>query len=196
MTRTDNSPSFISRNMLIRHVKVTAAVTCRRSLTATVELICICCCRVVEELQPLGSRLSTEESESEGETCPVPEVGEPPARETSGPHRPHQGRQAQLQPIPARDTHRGPLQVRQPPRGRLLLKHKGSITFVICARYLPLLSDGSSRSGVFCALWNLLDSAETEKIVDVFQVVKTIRKERQGLIYSLVRNFFFFIVLS
>uniref|UniRef100_A0AAQ5Z508 Receptor-type tyrosine-protein phosphatase C n=1 Tax=Amphiprion ocellaris TaxID=80972 RepID=A0AAQ5Z508_AMPOC len=43
-------------------------------------------------------------------------------------------------------------------------------------------NDGSSRCGVFCALWNLLDSAETEKLVDVFQVVKTLRKERQGML--------------
>ncbi|XP_067452631.1 receptor-type tyrosine-protein phosphatase C [Thunnus thynnus] len=53
---------------------------------------------------------------------------------------------------------------------------------------VPILvhcNDGSSRSGIFCALWNLLDSAETEKLVDVFQVVKTIRKERQGCIPSM-----------
>ncbi|XP_065811804.1 receptor-type tyrosine-protein phosphatase C isoform X2 [Labrus bergylta] len=46
-------------------------------------------------------------------------------------------------------------------------------------------NDGSSRTGVFCALWNLLDSAETEKLVDVFQVAKTLRKERQGILSSL-----------
>uniref|UniRef100_A0A8C5I3L3 protein-tyrosine-phosphatase n=1 Tax=Gouania willdenowi TaxID=441366 RepID=A0A8C5I3L3_GOUWI len=46
-------------------------------------------------------------------------------------------------------------------------------------------SDGSSRSGIFCALWNLLDSAETEKLVDVFQVAKTLRKERQGMFSNL-----------
>ncbi|XP_069377837.1 receptor-type tyrosine-protein phosphatase C isoform X2 [Paralichthys olivaceus] len=46
-------------------------------------------------------------------------------------------------------------------------------------------NDGSSRTGVFCALWNMLDSAQTEKLVDVFQVVKTLRKERQNMISSL-----------
>lgn len=51
-----------------------------------------------------------------------------------------------------------------------------------------LLSDGSARSGVFCALWNLLDSAVTEKLVDVFQVVKTLRKDRNGMFSSLVRK--------
>uniref|UniRef100_A0AAQ5YN60 protein-tyrosine-phosphatase n=1 Tax=Amphiprion ocellaris TaxID=80972 RepID=A0AAQ5YN60_AMPOC len=54
------------------------------------------------------------------------------------------------------------------------------LNFLVCV--LHLLSDGSSRCGVFCALWNLLDSAETEKLVDVFQVVKTLRKERQGML--------------
>ncbi|XP_059197945.1 receptor-type tyrosine-protein phosphatase C isoform X2 [Centropristis striata] len=55
-------------------------------------------------------------------------------------------------------------------------------------RNMPVLihcNDGSSRSGIFCALWNLLDSAETEKLVDVFQVTKTLRKERQGMLSSL-----------
>uniref|UniRef100_A0A8L0DSG0 Receptor-type tyrosine-protein phosphatase C n=1 Tax=Oncorhynchus mykiss TaxID=8022 RepID=A0A8L0DSG0_ONCMY len=56
-------------------------------------------------------------------------------------------------------------------------------------RILPVVvhcNDGSSRSGVFCALWNIMDSAETEKLVDVFQVAKALRKERQGMIHSLV----------
>lgn len=43
-------------------------------------------------------------------------------------------------------------------------------------------TDGSSRSGLLVALWNLLDSAETEKMVDIFQVVKTLRKERSAMI--------------
>uniref|UniRef100_A0A8C8FXJ2 Receptor-type tyrosine-protein phosphatase C n=1 Tax=Oncorhynchus tshawytscha TaxID=74940 RepID=A0A8C8FXJ2_ONCTS len=55
-------------------------------------------------------------------------------------------------------------------------------------KILPVVvhcNDGSSRSGVFCALWNIMDSAETEKLVDVFQVAKALRKERQGMIHSL-----------
>lgn len=59
------------------------------------------------------------------------------------------------------------------------------LLFVTC---FVLLSDGSSRSGVFCALWNVLDNAESEKLVDVFQVVKTLRKERQRMVSSLVRK--------
>ncbi|XP_013862777.1 receptor-type tyrosine-protein phosphatase C, partial [Austrofundulus limnaeus] len=56
--------------------------------------------------------------------------------------------------------------------------------------------DGSSRSGIFCALWNLLDSAETEKLVDVFQVIKTLRKERQGIISSLEQYQFLYNALE
>ncbi|XP_072555749.1 receptor-type tyrosine-protein phosphatase C-like isoform X5 [Paramormyrops kingsleyae] len=55
-------------------------------------------------------------------------------------------------------------------------------------RNVPIVvhcNDGSTRTGLFCALWNILDSAETEKVVDMFQVVKTLRKERQGVILSL-----------
>ncbi|KAJ8376178.1 hypothetical protein SKAU_G00067580 [Synaphobranchus kaupii] len=54
-------------------------------------------------------------------------------------------------------------------------------------RTMPLIihcNDGSSRTGIFCALWNILDSVETEKLVDVFQVAKALRKERQGMIAS------------
>ncbi|XP_062251206.1 receptor-type tyrosine-protein phosphatase C isoform X2 [Platichthys flesus] len=53
-------------------------------------------------------------------------------------------------------------------------------------------NDGSSRSGVFCALWNLLDCAHTEKVIDVFQVVKTLRKERQSMISSLAQYQFLY----
>ncbi|XP_028259048.1 receptor-type tyrosine-protein phosphatase C isoform X2 [Parambassis ranga] len=55
-------------------------------------------------------------------------------------------------------------------------------------RGMPIVvhcNDGSTRSGIFCALWNLLDSAETEKLVDVFQVAKTLRKERQNMLSDL-----------
>ncbi|XP_042564795.1 receptor-type tyrosine-protein phosphatase C isoform X2 [Clupea harengus] len=42
--------------------------------------------------------------------------------------------------------------------------------------------NGTTRSGIFCALWNLLESANTENLVDIFQVCKSLRKERQGMI--------------
>ncbi|XP_049588168.1 receptor-type tyrosine-protein phosphatase C [Syngnathus scovelli] len=57
-------------------------------------------------------------------------------------------------------------------------------------------SDGSSRCGIFCALWRLLDSAETEKVVDVFHVVRTLRKERQGMIASLAQYQFVYDALD
>ncbi|XP_033821337.1 receptor-type tyrosine-protein phosphatase C [Periophthalmus magnuspinnatus] len=56
--------------------------------------------------------------------------------------------------------------------------------------------DGSARSGLLVALWNLLDSAETEKLVDVFQVVKTLRKERSGMIGSLEQYQFLYDMLE
>ncbi|KAM7011950.1 receptor-type tyrosine-protein phosphatase C [Tautogolabrus adspersus] len=57
-------------------------------------------------------------------------------------------------------------------------------------------NDGSSRTGVFCALWNVLDSAETEKLVDVFQVAKTLRKERQGMLSNLEQYQFLYEALE
>ncbi|KAJ4943413.1 hypothetical protein JOQ06_005914 [Pogonophryne albipinna] len=57
-------------------------------------------------------------------------------------------------------------------------------------------NNGSSRSGVFCALWNLLDSAETEKLMDVFQVAKTLRKERQGMLSNLEQYQFLYEALE
>ncbi|XP_062991285.1 receptor-type tyrosine-protein phosphatase C isoform X2 [Elgaria multicarinata webbii] len=44
--------------------------------------------------------------------------------------------------------------------------------------------DGSQQTGVFCALMNLLESAETEGIIDVFQLVKSLRRARPGMISS------------
>ncbi|XP_056092787.1 receptor-type tyrosine-protein phosphatase C [Rhinichthys klamathensis goyatoka] len=52
-------------------------------------------------------------------------------------------------------------------------------------RNVPIVvhcNNGSSRTGIFCALWNLMDNALTEKLVDVFQEIKNLRKERQGMV--------------
>ncbi|KAG8556079.1 hypothetical protein GDO81_017916 [Engystomops pustulosus] len=52
-------------------------------------------------------------------------------------------------------------------------------------RSVPLLvhcSDGSQRSGTFCALWNLLESAKVEEVIDVFQTVKHLRRQRSGML--------------
>ncbi|XP_050007590.1 receptor-type tyrosine-protein phosphatase C isoform X2 [Alexandromys fortis] len=52
-------------------------------------------------------------------------------------------------------------------------------------KHAPILvhcRDGSQQTGLFCALFNLLESAETEEVVDVFQVVKSLRKARPGMV--------------
>uniref|UniRef100_A0A670Y843 Receptor-type tyrosine-protein phosphatase C n=1 Tax=Pseudonaja textilis TaxID=8673 RepID=A0A670Y843_PSETE len=44
--------------------------------------------------------------------------------------------------------------------------------------------DGSKQTGVFCALLNLLECAETEGVIDVFQVVKALRRARTEMVSS------------
>ncbi|KAK3561389.1 hypothetical protein QTP86_000586 [Hemibagrus guttatus] len=64
---------------------------------------------------------------------------------------------------------------------------------------LPILAhcnDGSSRSGIFCALWKLLDSADTEKLVDIFQVAKDLRKARMGMFNTLEQYKFLYAALE
>ncbi|XP_064004321.1 receptor-type tyrosine-protein phosphatase C [Pogoniulus pusillus] len=53
------------------------------------------------------------------------------------------------------------------------------------SRSIPLVvhcRDGSQQTGVFCALMTLLESAETEEVIDVFQVVKALRRTRLGVV--------------
>ncbi|XP_064310840.1 receptor-type tyrosine-protein phosphatase C isoform X3 [Phalacrocorax carbo] len=52
-------------------------------------------------------------------------------------------------------------------------------------RSVPLVvhcRDGSQQTGVFCALMTLLESAEIEEVIDVFQVVKALRRTRLGVV--------------
>ncbi|XP_010085336.1 PREDICTED: receptor-type tyrosine-protein phosphatase C, partial [Pterocles gutturalis] len=52
-------------------------------------------------------------------------------------------------------------------------------------RSIPLVvhcRDGSQQTGVFCALMTLLESAEIEEVIDVFQVVKALRRTRLGVV--------------
>uniref|UniRef100_A0A8C8B1G8 protein-tyrosine-phosphatase n=1 Tax=Otus sunia TaxID=257818 RepID=A0A8C8B1G8_9STRI len=52
-------------------------------------------------------------------------------------------------------------------------------------RSVPLIvhcRDGSEQTGVFCALMTLLESAEIEEVIDVFQVVKALRRTRLGVV--------------
>ncbi|KAK1327956.1 hypothetical protein QTO34_012378 [Cnephaeus nilssonii] len=55
-------------------------------------------------------------------------------------------------------------------------KHHKNVPVLVHCR------DGSQQTGLFCALFNLLESAETEDVVDVFQVVKSLRKARPGMV--------------
>ncbi|XP_051766763.1 receptor-type tyrosine-protein phosphatase C [Ctenopharyngodon idella] len=66
-------------------------------------------------------------------------------------------------------------------------------------RNVPIVvhcNNGSSRTGIFCALWNLMDSALTEKLVDVFQEVKNMRKGRQGMVETYEQYQFLYTALE
>ncbi|XP_072276162.1 receptor-type tyrosine-protein phosphatase C isoform X3 [Pyxicephalus adspersus] len=55
-------------------------------------------------------------------------------------------------------------------------KHDKSVPLVVHC------SDGSQLTGTFSALWNLLDSARVEGVIDVFQTVKNLRRQRSGIV--------------
>ncbi|XP_077013450.1 receptor-type tyrosine-protein phosphatase C isoform X2 [Tamandua tetradactyla] len=64
---------------------------------------------------------------------------------------------------------------------------------------VPLLihcRDGSQQTGIFCALLNLLECAETEDVVDIFQVVKALRKARPGMVSSFEQYQFLYDVIA
>ncbi|XP_054432524.1 receptor-type tyrosine-protein phosphatase C [Pteronotus mesoamericanus] len=64
---------------------------------------------------------------------------------------------------------------------------------------VPLLvhcRDGSQQTGIFCALLNLLESAETEDVIDVFQVVKSLRKARPGMVLTFEQYQFLYDVIA
>ncbi|XP_036926369.1 receptor-type tyrosine-protein phosphatase C [Sturnira hondurensis] len=66
-------------------------------------------------------------------------------------------------------------------------------------RSVPLLvhcRDGSQQTGVFCALLNLLESAETEDVIDVFQVVKSLRKARPAMVSTFEQYQFLYDVIA
>ncbi|KAM6166223.1 receptor-type tyrosine-protein phosphatase C [Erethizon dorsatum] len=56
--------------------------------------------------------------------------------------------------------------------------------------------DGSEQTGVFCALLNLMESAETEEVVDVFQVVKSLRKARPGMVSTYEQYEFLYDIIT
>ncbi|XP_055498430.1 receptor-type tyrosine-protein phosphatase C isoform X3 [Leucoraja erinacea] len=57
-------------------------------------------------------------------------------------------------------------------------------------------SDGAKRTGLFYALWNLLDSADTENVIDVLQTVKSLRKQRPGMLPSFDQYQFLFDIIA
>ncbi|KAG8515119.1 Receptor-type tyrosine-protein phosphatase C, partial [Galemys pyrenaicus] len=64
---------------------------------------------------------------------------------------------------------------------------------------VPLLihcRDGSQQTGIFCALLNLLESAETEEVFDVFQVVKSLRKARPGMVSTFEQYQFLYDIIA
>lgn len=69
-------------------------------------------------------------------------------------------------------------------------KHHKSAPLLVHCR------DGSQQTGMFCALLNLLESAETEEVVDVFQVVKSLRKARPGMVTMFEQYQFLYDVIA
>ncbi|XP_032733963.1 receptor-type tyrosine-protein phosphatase C [Lontra canadensis] len=69
-------------------------------------------------------------------------------------------------------------------------KHHKSAPLLIHCR------DGSQQTGLFCALLNLLESAETEEVIDVFQVVKSLRRARPGMVPTFEQYQFLYDVIA
>ncbi|XP_044884411.1 receptor-type tyrosine-protein phosphatase C [Mauremys mutica] len=68
-----------------------------------------------------------------------------------------------------------------------------------CSRSIPIVihcRDGSEQTGVFCALLTLLESAETEDVIDVFQVVKSLRRARPGMVPTFEQYQFLYDTIS
>ena len=60
---------------------------------------------------------------------------------------------------------------------------------LICSQlYIHDFSDTVTRSGMFCAMATVIDRCKTEGIVDVFQVIKSLRVQKREAVPTLVRN--------
>ncbi|XP_018421106.1 PREDICTED: receptor-type tyrosine-protein phosphatase C [Nanorana parkeri] len=57
-------------------------------------------------------------------------------------------------------------------------------------------SDGSQLTGTFSALWYLLESANVEGVIDVFQIVKNLRRQRSGIVSSFEQYQFLYDALA
>ncbi|CAM9669098.1 unnamed protein product [Lampetra planeri] len=53
-------------------------------------------------------------------------------------------------------------------------------------------SDGASRTGIFCALWNTLEAARVEGMVDFFQAVKWLNMQRPAIVQEKVHYRFLY----
>ncbi|XP_039342392.1 receptor-type tyrosine-protein phosphatase C [Mauremys reevesii] len=76
---------------------------------------------------------------------------------------------------------------------------KGVTEDIRCSRSVPIVihcRDGSEQTGVFCALLTLLESAETEDVIDVFQVVKSLRRARPGMVPTFEQYQFLYDTIS
>lgn len=66
--------------------------------------------------------------------------------------------------------------------------------------YLPYFlfsfSTGAGRTGVFIALSNALESLRSERVVDIYQIVKTLRHERPYMVQTLEQFEFCYRVAS
>ena len=51
---------------------------------------------------------------------------------------------------------------------------------------VPLSSDTVSRCGVYCSVNIALEQCKTEGVIDVFQVIKAIRRNKPGAVTTLV----------
>ena len=49
-------------------------------------------------------------------------------------------------------------------------------------------SDGVGRSGTFCALLNCVNRFKAEQVVDVFQVIKSMRDQNPAVVQTTVRT--------
>ncbi|XP_051866872.1 receptor-type tyrosine-protein phosphatase C isoform X5 [Pristis pectinata] len=80
------------------------------------------------------------------------------------------------------------------------IKEKLSMFKVAESEFQPPIiaqcSDGAKQTGLFFALWNLLDSADNENVIDVLQTVKALRKERPGMLPTFEQYQFLYDVIA
>ncbi|XP_051854661.1 receptor-type tyrosine-protein phosphatase C isoform X2 [Antechinus flavipes] len=69
-------------------------------------------------------------------------------------------------------------------------KHQKAASLLVHCR------DGSQKTGTFCALLNLLDCVDTEDVIDVFQVVKSLRRARPEMVSSFEQYQFLYDIIA